>query len=158
MSLSRFGKSLLLGATLLVTPILASAQVSAIQGGVNSAANAAFGSARPTCTGTQCVVNIVANVVSIGLQFSGVLLLCYLLYAGFLWMTAPDSKQVGQAQDMIKNAVAGLLLIVVSFAISSFVLDSLQTIVTGSRPAPAAGAGAPVDGAGAGAGAGGGGA
>ncbi len=148
MSLSRIGKSLLLSVTLLVTPMAAFAQVSAIRGGVESAATAANLS-RSSCRGTACVIGIISNVVTVAIQFSGVLLLCYLLYAGFLWMTAPDSKQVGQAQDMIKNAVAGLLLVVVSFAISSFVLEQLETVITGERPAPAAGA----EGAGAGGGA-----
>lgn len=137
MSLSRFGKSLLLSAILFAAPLLTFAQVSAIQEGVRSAAGAANLS-RNDCTGSECVIEIISNVVAVALQFSGVLLLCYLLYAGFLWMTAPDSKQVTQAQEMIKNAVAGLLLVVLSFAISSFVLEQLTTVVTGVRPAPAA--------------------
>ncbi len=66
----------------------------------------------------------------------GILLLVYLVYAGFLWMTATDSKGPDKAKEMIKNAIIGLIIIVSSFAISNFVLQALPGI-TGGAAAPA---------------------
>ena len=143
MSLSRFGKGLFLALALFTGPMVAFAQVSAIQGGVRTAATAASLTIS-SCSGTTCLINVIGNVIKVAINFSGVILLCYLLYAGFLWMTASgDPKAVTTAQDMIKNAVAGLVLITISFAISSFVLDTLGTIATGQTPTPAAGASGP---------------
>lgn len=55
----------------------------------------------------------------------GVLLLVYIIYAGFLWMTSDGDTGTKKAKDMIKNAVIGLVIIVSAFAISSFVLTQL---------------------------------
>lgn len=144
MSFSRLAKGLLLGLTLAVTPMVAFAQVSAIRGGVDAAAGAAA-LRTPSCSGTACVVTVISNVISVAISFSGVLLMCYLIYAGFLWMTATDSKGPAQAKEMIKNAIIGLMIIALSYAIAGFVLEQLATITTGQQaeaPAGAAGAGA----------------
>ncbi|MBP7006384.1 hypothetical protein KBB27_04675, partial [Patescibacteria group bacterium] len=135
----RLAKGLLLGLTLVATPMVAFAQVSAIRSGVDAAAGAA--SLRtPSCSGTACVITIISNVISVAISFAGILLFCYLIYAGFLWMTATDSKGPTQAKEMIKNAIIGLVIIAVSYAIAGFVLDSLSTITTGQQAAAPAGA------------------
>ena len=72
---------------------------------------------------------IVGQIINIALGFLGILLLAYLLYAGFLWMTAGgDSKKVDEAKTMIRNAIIGLIIIVAAFAISNFVLTNLASI------------------------------
>ncbi|MBI4139136.1 hypothetical protein HY479_03230, partial [Candidatus Uhrbacteria bacterium] len=59
--------------------------------------------------------------------------LAYLLYGGFLWMTAGGSEEgVTKAKTMIRNAIIGLVIIVAAFSISNFVLSSLVK-VTGSQ-------------------------
>lgn len=75
---------------------------------------------------------IIGNIVNIILSFLGVLLLVYLIYAGFLWMTSGgDSKKADTAKTYIQNAVIGLIIILASFAISNFVITNL-TAVTGA--------------------------
>ncbi len=69
---------------------------------------------------------IIGQIINVALGFLGVVLLVYLLYGGFLWMTSGGSEDgVKKAQTMIKNAVIGLVIIVAAFAISNFVLTSL---------------------------------
>lgn len=76
-------------------------------------------------------INIIGNIIQIALGLLGVLLLLYFLYAGFLWMTSGgDSGQTDKAKGYMKSAVIGLVIIVTSFALSSFVLDQLATITT----------------------------
>ncbi len=141
MTLSRLAKGMLLAVALLTGPTVAFAQVSAITDGVTRTATES-GLTITDCSGSDCLVKIIGNVVRLMIQLSGVLLLCYLLYAGFLYITANgESKNIDKAQSMIKNAVAGLLLIVVSFAIASFVLDQVGNVVTGGEPTAPAGAG-----------------
>lgn len=80
------------------------------------------------------LTTIVANIINVALSFSGIVLLCYFIYAGFLWMTASgDSKQVDKAKDIIRNAVIGLLVLMSAFAISAFVFNALTTITQNSN-------------------------
>lgn len=78
---------------------------------------------------TRTLPEIIGLIISAALGFLGILLLGYLLFAGFLWMTSGGSEEkAGQAQTMIKNAIIGLIIIVASFAISNFVLGQLANI------------------------------
>ncbi|MBU2509262.1 hypothetical protein KKE33_02705 [Patescibacteria group bacterium] len=72
------------------------------------------------------LTTIIGNIINVALGFLGIVLLAYLLYAGFLWMTAGgETEKVTKAQDMIKNAIIGLIIIIAAFAISNFVLKAL---------------------------------
>ena len=76
---------------------------------------------------------IVGNIINIVLSFLGILLLIYLLVAGFLWMTAGgDEKKTETSKTMIKNAIIGLIIIVAAFAISNFVLTQItENLISG---------------------------
>lgn len=125
-----------LSLALLSAPLVAFAQVDAIRAGVDAAASQS-GIQTVGCTGTACITTIIGNVVNIALSFMGVLLLLYILYAGFLWTTAGgDSKKTDAAKTMIQNAVIGLVLTLSAFAIANFVLIQLSSInSTGTAPA-----------------------
>ena len=85
-----------------------------------------------TPSGQDGLTKIIGNIINVALGFLGIVLLAYLLYAGFLWMTAGgETEKVGKAKDMIKNAIIGLIIIVAAFAISSFVLSSLVKATSG---------------------------
>ena len=78
---------------------------------------------------TTDLPTMIGKIINVVLGFVGILLLGYILFAGFKWMTAGgDDKKVTEAQVMIKNAVIGLLIVVAAFAISSFVLASLVNV------------------------------
>lgn len=82
--------------------------------------------------GTTDIFVIIGNILNITFSFLGVLLLCYFIYAGYLWMTAGGSPEpVEKAKSIMKNAVIGLVIIVSSFAISKFVLDWLGGVNDG---------------------------
>lgn len=92
----------------------------------------------------SCVESIVGGVVNIVLSLVGIILLGYTLYAGFLWMTSGGEKdQAEEAMKMIRQAVIGLLIVIMSFVISSYVLSALGNISQG-RAAPPPGVTAPV--------------
>ncbi len=80
-------------------------------------------------TTVRTLPDIIGNIVNIVLSFLGVLLLVYLIYAGFLWMTSGgDSKKADSAKSYIQNAIIGLIIILASFAISNFVISNLVNI------------------------------
>jgi hypothetical protein len=85
-----------------------------------------------TGTDENTLLTMIGNIINVILGFLGVLLLVYILWAGFLWMTAGgDSKKVETATTMIRNAIIGLIIIVAAYAISTFVLSKLVQATTG---------------------------
>lgn len=74
----------------------------------------------------------IGKLIGVLLSFLGVIFLLLIIYAGFTWMTARgDSKAVDKAKDMLVTSVVGLVILLSAYAISSFVIDSLQTAVGG---------------------------
>ncbi len=124
---------------LFLLPTLALAQgAPSVSAGIHAASNGT--GLTDFCDGSvfqRCVVKIVGGVVNISLSIVGVLLLGYMMYAGFLWMTSGGEKEGAEtALKMIRQAVIGIVIIAASFAISSFVLSSLSTIAGGVTPPP----------------------
>lgn len=84
----------------------------------------------PTGSGDQLIV-IIGNLIYVGLSMLGLVLLGFLLYAGYLWMTAQgEEKNVEKAKAIIKNAIIGLVIITLAFSITSFVLTRLNEAFT----------------------------
>jgi hypothetical protein len=75
---------------------------------------------------------IAARVINIFLGTLGTILLCLVLYAGFLWMTAGgDAEKVEKAQKTIRNAIIGLIIIVCSWGFVTFILNKLMDATGG---------------------------
>lgn len=67
------------------------------------------------------------TVISAFLAIIGVLLLAYLLYGGYYWMTARgEEEKVTKAKDTITRAIIGIIIIVGAYAISIFVMSNLE--------------------------------
>ncbi len=72
------------------------------------------------------VAFFVGQIIGVSLTVLGVLLLVFTIYSGFLWMTAGgDKDQVKKAQDYMKNSVIGLVIILVAYSITRFVVSAL---------------------------------
>ncbi len=70
--------------------------------------------------------DIAASVIRVILGFLGIVAVIIILLGGFKWMTAGGNEdKVGEAKKLIMAGVIGLVIIVASFAIATFVLDSL---------------------------------
>lgn len=94
-------------------------------------------SASAGMSSNRSLIAILGSVIGITFSFLGILLLGYMLYAGFLWMTSGgNDEKAEKARTMIKNAVIGLVIIASAFAISEFVLTYVGTAVTGQDPGP----------------------
>lgn len=76
---------------------------------------------------------LVGSVINIVLGLLGIILVCIIIFAGFLWMTAQgDAEKVKKAKAMIGNAVVGMVLIFAAYSISSFVITKLVTATVGA--------------------------
>ncbi|OGF26244.1 hypothetical protein A2303_03540 [Candidatus Falkowbacteria bacterium RIFOXYB2_FULL_47_14] len=80
---------------------------------------------------------IVANVIRIALGFLGVIAVVLIMYGGWLWMTSNgNAAQLEKAKKTLVAAVIGLIIILMSFAIASFVLNSLLSATGGNACNP----------------------
>lgn len=129
-----FKKTILMGMTtgLMALPLLASA---AVENPFKTAGDNAvtIGDAAGISGGETDLYTIVGSIINVVLGFLGLVLLFYFLFGGFKWMTSGGEEEgVQQAQTMIKNAVIGLVIVMASYALSSFVLDQLVTVTSGT--------------------------
>lgn len=75
---------------------------------------------------------VVSRIVSSALGLLGIIFLVYVIYAGYLWMTAGgEEKKIEEAQAHIKNGTIGLAIILVAYSISLMVTSYLVTATTG---------------------------
>ena len=76
---------------------------------------------------------IIGNIINIFLSLVGVILLCFIFYAGYLWLTAAgNDEQVEHAKTIIKNAIIGLLVVLVSFSLTFFIMSYANLAVSGN--------------------------
>lgn len=69
---------------------------------------------------------IVAKIIRVALGLLGIMTVGFILYGGFVWMTANgEEDNVAKAKRILTNAVVGLAIILSAFAITQFVLSRL---------------------------------
>ena len=87
------------------------------------------------------IYGLVQTVINAFLAVIGTLLLIYMLYAGYNWMSAQgDEEKVTKAKDTIQRAIIGLIIIIAAYAISVFVMARLEagTLRSGAYNGPSA--------------------
>ena len=71
---------------------------------------------------------IAGNIIKIALAFLGVLAVVIILIGGFKWMTAGgNEEQVEEAKKILISGIIGLVIILASWGIATFVINSLLT-------------------------------
>lgn len=75
---------------------------------------------------------VIVRIINIALGFLGVIVLLIILYGGFVWMTSGgDEGKIETAKSIIKNGVIGLIIIIISFALTRFILTRLEQAAQG---------------------------
>jgi hypothetical protein len=106
------------------------------------ASNDVYGNITTATAGTGLsesgdILPIISALISLVLSFLGIVLVVMIIWAGIMWMTAGGEKtNVQKAKDMIKNGVIGLLIVLASYAITSFVISSLDKSAFRSKATP----------------------
>lgn len=68
----------------------------------------------------------IGAIINIVFSVTGIIIIAFMVYAGFLWMTAGgDSGKVDNAKTIIKNTIIGLIITVLSYGIAQFVLSAV---------------------------------
>ncbi|MFH1089599.1 MAG: Ig-like domain-containing protein [Candidatus Uhrbacteria bacterium] len=69
---------------------------------------------------------LVARIIRIVLGVLGVIMVCLIIYAGWLYFTSQgEEKNTKKAKDIIKTTIIGLLIILSAYSIATFVLNYL---------------------------------
>jgi hypothetical protein len=69
---------------------------------------------------------IIANIIRVALGFLGIVAVGLIMYAGWLWMTANGNEEnIEKAKKILTGAVIGLVIILMSFAIATYILGKI---------------------------------
>lgn len=107
---------------LLLTPIMASAQLSGAQTNLDKALKGT-GLTEGARADLPSAIGVVIKTI---LSLVGTIFLILMVYAGILWMTAQgNNEKVEKAQGIIKMAIIGLVVVMSAYAITAFVTSRL---------------------------------
>jgi len=82
-------------------------------------------------TGEPSLLVTIGALIKVILGLLGIILLILMLYGGFLWMTsAGEDEKVEKAKKIITSAVIGILIIVIAYALTWFVMERVTSITT----------------------------
>lgn len=77
-------------------------------------------------------IPVITGIINIFLTLIGVIFLVLILYGGFRWMTAGgETENIKKAQGTIRNAVIGLVIVLLAWAITLFVVDKIGGATVG---------------------------
>jgi TRAP-type C4-dicarboxylate transport system permease small subunit len=75
---------------------------------------------------------IIGRIIQVALGLIGIIVVVLIIWAGFRWMTAAGrEEEITAAKKTITAAVIGLLIILMAYSITSFVLTELYNVTTG---------------------------
>lgn len=75
-------------------------------------------------------IYVVLAIVNISLSFLGIISLVLIIYSGFMWMLASgEEEKITKAKDILKGAAIGLVIVMASYGISSYVFNNLVSIM-----------------------------
>jgi len=71
---------------------------------------------------------VVGRIINVVLGFLGVIAVAIILLGGFKWMTGGGNEdKVGEAKKLLGAGVIGLVIILMSWAVATFVINALYT-------------------------------
>lgn len=120
-------KLLVMGAMLLsfCLPVLAQAESTAETYGLDATGTAAYGSA-PTGDKADIGMFIGSYIVRPILAVVGLAFFILMIYGGVLWMLSSGNEtMVKKAQEILKNAFIGTVIVVAAYAITNAIFNAL---------------------------------
>jgi len=80
---------------------------------------------------------MIANIIKVALGLLATIFLILTVIAGFEWMTAAgNEEQVKTAQNSMKNAIIGLVIVLAAYAVTYFIFQYLPFSGGGGMPPP----------------------
>ena len=90
--------------------------------------NLGIGYAENIGLGTTDIRETIASIINVAMGLLGTIAVIIILYGGFKWMiSGGEQGKVDEARKLIIAGVVGLVIILASYAIANFVIDTLLT-------------------------------
>ena len=100
-------------------------------GGADQGDGADFAGASGLSSGN--LIDTISSIIRVALGFLGVIAVVIILLGGFKWMTSGgNDEKVKKAKQLIFQGIVGLVIVLSSYAIASFVITSITTATAGS--------------------------
>ncbi|MFA5075792.1 MAG: hypothetical protein WC480_00010 [Patescibacteria group bacterium] len=83
-----------------------------------------------TATGltTTDIRVVVARIIRYILELLGVIAVCIVVYGGFIWMTSGgEEEKINEAKKIMINGLIGLIIILLAFAIVTWIINALMS-------------------------------
>ncbi|MDP3043651.1 MAG: pilin [bacterium] len=97
------------------------------EGGLSEVGTEVYGSDAP-----KDIRVIVARIIQVVLGLLGIIFLVIIITAGYKWMTAAGNEEkVREAKDQLTRGIIGLVIILVAFSITLFVVDEIRKAISG---------------------------
>jgi hypothetical protein len=75
--------------------------------------------------------SLVGDIIQLALSLLGALFIVFMIYGGYLWLTAAGAEQkVAKAKKIIFQSIIGLVIIIGAYAISYFIISIFGNQVT----------------------------
>jgi len=88
-------------------------------------------------TGGQTTVSlttIIGNIIKVVVSLLGLIAVVLIIIGGFQWMTSGgEEEKITKAKQLMINGIIGLVIIVLAYAIATFIIDKLVTVSTTSQ-------------------------
>jgi len=92
-----------------------------------------FGESYNTSTNRD-IRMVIVDIIKTVLGFLGIIATVIILFAGFKWMTSGGNEEnVTSAKKMLIAGVIGLVIILFSYALATFILKYLSAAATGTQ-------------------------
>ena len=92
----------------------------------NAGQAASYTGASNGATPEFTLIALITGVINAALALTGVIVLIFMVYAGYAWMTAGgDSDKVTKAKETISRSVIGLAIVLFSYAIVAYVVPMI---------------------------------
>ena len=75
---------------------------------------------------------VIGRIIAIGIGLIGLILFLFIIWGGFMWITASgDPTKIQKAQGIIINAVIGVVVVLTAYAVTNFAIGQLTNPETG---------------------------
>ncbi|MCD6471237.1 hypothetical protein J7K86_01780 [bacterium] len=82
-----------------------------------------------TNLGNAPLPDVIGRVVKIALSFLGLVAVIIIIVGGFQWMTSGGNEEkIGKAKKLMLSGIVGLVIIVLAYAIASFVISKITEV------------------------------
>ncbi len=97
-----------------------------MKGSLQNFGKEAYGEAEAQYAEEHGPLVIAGKIINAFLGIMGIVMVILVLFGGFLWMTAAgNTEKIEKAKKILGNAVVGIIIIIMAYAISYFVVNQL---------------------------------